>query len=68
MKKEKKAITLILIGLITLSAFAYLMNNYSASAKWERFLECSKDEGDAGCDSCYILIYGHSIETDINKK
>ena len=24
----------------------------------ERFLECSKNEGDQGCDSCYFLVYG----------
>lgn len=24
------------------------------------FLECSKNEGDRGCDSCYVLIYGKS--------
>lgn len=23
---------------------------------WKAFLECSKDEGDAGCDSCYQAI------------
>lgn len=26
-----------------------------------RFLECSADEGDAGCDSCYFVIYGYHI-------
>ena len=25
------------------------------------FEECSKDEGDAGCDSCYFKIYGKHI-------
>lgn len=26
--------------------------------KWNQFLECSKDQGDWGCDSCYHAIYG----------
>ena len=26
-----------------------------------RFLECSENEGDAGCDSCYFLIYKKHI-------
>ena len=32
------------------------------TAKWQQFLECSKDEGDAGCDSCFTMIYGYSLE------
>jgi hypothetical protein len=32
------------------------------SVKWAEFLECSKDEGDAGCDSCFTAIYGYSLE------
>ena len=32
------------------------------TAKWAQFLECSKDQGDAGCDSCFIMIYGYSLE------
>ena len=30
--------------------------------RWNAFLECSKDEGDAGCDSCFTAIYGYSLE------
>lgn len=29
--------------------------------KWDAFLECSKYEGDAGCDSCFQLIFGFPI-------
>lgn len=32
------------------------------TAKWNAFLECSKDGGDAGCDSCFTAIYGYSLE------
>lgn len=32
------------------------------TAKWNAFLECSKYEGDAGCDSCFTAIYGYSLE------
>lgn len=32
------------------------------TAKWNAFLECSKYEGDAGCDSCFTMIYGYSLE------
>jgi len=28
---------------------------------WLKFLECSKDQGDAGCDSCYVAIYGRHV-------
>ena len=28
----------------------------------ERFLECSRNEGDQGCDSCYYLVYGKHID------
>ena len=34
----------------------------SDTVKWQLFLECSKYEGDAGCDSCMMLIYGFSLE------
>ena len=27
--------------------------------KWEKFYECSKNEGDAGCEECYVKIFGH---------
>ena len=30
------------------------------TARWNQFLECSKNEGDAGCDSCMMLIFGFS--------
>lgn len=32
------------------------------TVKWAEFLECSKDQGDAGCDSCFTMIYGYSLE------
>lgn len=32
------------------------------TARWSLFLECSKDQGDAGCDSCFTAIYGFSLE------
>lgn len=32
------------------------------TVKWNQFLECSRDQGDAGCDSCFIAIYGYSLE------
>lgn len=31
-------------------------------AKWEEFLECSKDEGDWGCDSCFFKVFGYHAE------
>lgn len=32
------------------------------TVKWAQFLECSRDQGDAGCDSCFTMIYGYSLE------
>ena len=29
--------------------------------KWNAFLECSKYQGDSGCDSCFQLIYGFPL-------
>lgn len=37
-------------------------NNKIADAKWKQFLECSKNEGDMGCDSCYVLVFGKHAE------
>ena len=28
------------------------------TAKWSRFLDCSANVGDQGCDSCFYLVYG----------
>ena len=28
------------------------------TAKWAQFMECSRYEGDAGCDSCFQLVFG----------
>lgn len=30
--------------------------------KWAQFIECSADQGDLGCDSCFTMIYGFSLE------
>ena len=32
------------------------------TVKWNQFLECSENEGDLGCDSCFFLIYGYHVE------
>lgn len=32
------------------------------TVKWNQFLECSKDEGDLGCDSCFFKIYGYYLD------
>ena len=29
---------------------------------WEQFLECSKDQGDAGCEECFITVFGYPSE------
>ena len=38
------------------------MSYMQDTAKWNAFLECSKDEGDMGCDSCFYLIFGYHAE------
>lgn len=35
-----------------------VMAAQSDSVRWAEFLECSKFEGDAGCDSCWYVIFG----------
>ena len=35
-----------------------VMAAQSDSVKWAEFLECSKFEGDAGCDSCWYVVFG----------
>lgn len=54
------------ILLIFFTFFALAVNHDAKkikAEKWERFLECSKNEGDLGCDSCYYLIYGKHVDT-----
>lgn len=48
---------LLAIGFTLRGAFTPLPDT-----KMKQFLECSKDEGDAGCDSCYFAIYGYHID------
>jgi hypothetical protein len=31
--------------------------------KLNMFLECSKNEGDMGCDSCYFKVYGKHVDS-----
>lgn len=42
------------------------------SIKWNAFIECSKDSGDWGCDSCFVAIYGTLPDStsylDVNNK
>ena len=61
-----KSIIIVVISLIinTLIALAIHQSlNEIKEEKWEQFLECSKNEGDMGCDSCYYLIYGKHVDT-----
>lgn len=44
---------------------AIMQDSYIAqadTARWTQFLECSREQGDAGCDSCFTAIYGYSLE------
>lgn len=43
---------LIYIGIVIYNAKQVEQN------KWNQFLECSQDEGDWGCDSCYNAVFG----------
>jgi hypothetical protein len=38
------------------------LNPQSDTVKWNAFLECSKNEGDWGCDSCFHKIYGYRAD------
>lgn len=59
--------TLVLLG-IMLSSCATPRSSSDSMAyrqdtvRWEQFLECSKDQGDLGCDSCFYLIYGYYLD------
>jgi len=33
------------------------------SDKWAQYYECSENEGDWGCDSCYHAIFGVWVDT-----
>ena len=66
-----KSIIIVVISLIinTLIALAIHQSlNEIKEEKWEQFLECSKEQGDAGCDSCYFLIYGYHINPYTGEK
>ena len=30
--------------------------------KWQEFLDCSADQGDAGCDSCFFKVFGYHTD------
>lgn len=32
------------------------------TVKWNKFLECSENLGDAGCDSCFYAVFGYYVE------
>jgi hypothetical protein len=53
---------LMLLGCTSKSGQIVRAREQDEREKWERFLECSKNEGDAGCDSCYFLVYGKHID------
>lgn len=38
------------------------MSYMNDTVKWNQFLECSKDQGDLGCDSCFFKIYGYYLD------
>lgn len=61
MKTLKSSLYCLLTGfiLLTLMFFVTPETDYQNQ---QRFLECSINEGDAGCDSCYYLIYGKHID------
>jgi len=40
------------------------MSYMQDTVRWAQFNDCSKDEGDAGCDSCFTMIYGYSLEEE----
>jgi hypothetical protein len=66
MKNETKgsliAVAVIMIIIAATFCCSGTFRTYDPEAvKWERFLQCSENEGDAGCDSCYFLIYGKHI-------
>ena len=61
----KKSTFFAILVIIACVAIGYRIDNPRPKAeapevKWNKFLECSENEGDAGCDSCYLLIYGHT--------
>lgn len=46
----------LVVALLFVSACAI-----KSAVQRHQFLECSKNQGDAGCDSCYYKIYGYYI-------
>jgi hypothetical protein len=53
----------ILMSLGMIAGLVYDVIQQDRRNKLELFLECSKDQGDMGCDSCYYLVYGKHIDT-----
>lgn len=62
--KTRKAIFLLMLAIIPvfMAVISCTMPTKQTASKQEQFKECSKDQGDAGCDSCYFAIYGHHID------
>lgn len=50
-------------GCTTSKAYANDDRSYMQdTVKWNQFLECSKDQGDLGCDSCFFKVYGYYLD------
>ena len=58
----KKYLTIIIIVCVIAWVGSYLHRLDTEAGKWNRFLECSKDEGDMGCDSCFFMVFGYHAE------
>lgn len=68
----KRVLNISLRGYLVLSCIYVIScsvyNKDIKSTKFEQFQECSKDQGDLGCDSCYYKIYGYYINPFTGEK
>jgi hypothetical protein len=72
--KRIKIVNYLLIGYLTLAGLLAIGFTFKKAftplpdTRMEQFLDCSKDQGDSGCDSCYFAIYGYYINPFTGEK
>jgi hypothetical protein len=68
--KTRKAIFLLILAVmpVIMALISCATPTKQTASKQEQFKECSKDQGDAGCDSCYFAIYGYHINPYTGEK
>jgi len=53
---------MLIIVIVLLGLLFYMEDQRHEAEQWKHFFKCSENEGDAGCDSCFYLVFGYYAE------